>query len=165
VSWTGKQIKGERLPSSETALHQAILLKRADLGAVVHTHSPMASALACAGKDLPVCVEDMAQIIGGTVKCAGYVPGGRHQELADSAAKAIGGEATAVLLSNHGPVVGGRNLREAVVASEVLEKAAGLFIRAESLGGCRKIPDEMIREERHRFLFKYGREYPVEVKE
>ena len=48
VSWTGKAIKGSRVPSSETALHLAILKHRPDLGAVVHSHSPLASALACA---------------------------------------------------------------------------------------------------------------------
>ena len=107
----------------------------------------------------------MAQIIGGKVKCAEYVPGGRHQALADSAIAAMGKESTAVLLANHGPVVGGRNLGEATVAAQVLEKAAGLYLRAECLGKCFIIPDEMVEEERNRFLYKYGKEYPVDIKE
>ena len=78
--------------------------------------------------------------------------------LAEAAWEAMGENAAAVLLSNHGPVVGGRDLAEAVVAARVLEKAAQLFVISESIGGCTNIPSEMVNEERHRFLFKYGKE-------
>jgi L-fuculose-phosphate aldolase len=164
VSPEGEQVKGQRVPSSELLLHQAILKARPDFGALVHTHSPYASAIACARKPLPVCVEDMAQIIGGTVNCAPYVPNGHHKELADAAAKAIGPNATAVFLANHGPIVGGRNLAEAVTASRVLEKAAQVYLLSQPIGGPQIISEDHVAEERHRLLFKYGTERLSQMK-
>ncbi|HOP81152.1 MAG TPA: class II aldolase/adducin family protein [Armatimonadota bacterium] len=152
-----KVIKGHRLPSSESRLHYSILQCRPDIGAVIHTHSRYLTALSTAHKSLPVCVEDMAQIGGGEIKCTKYIPGSSHQELAQAACEAMGQEATAVLLANHGPVVGGRTLEESVVAVDILEKAAVSFIFASLLGGCIPIPDYHVKEERERFLFKYGK--------
>ena len=162
IDWEGNKVSGTNLPSSEMHLHRRLLLRRPDMGAVIHTHSPYASAVAAAGKSIPVCAEDTAQIIGGEVKCACYVSGGRHLPLAEGACDAVGDDTAAVLLQNHGPVVLGRSLAEAVVACRVLEKAAMTFIFANSLGGCVPIPEEQIREERHRFLYKYGRSEDAE---
>lgn len=157
ISWKEMVvIRGHRLPSSESKLHFNLLLKRPDFGAIVHTHSQYLTALACAHRSLPVCIEDMAQIIGGEIKCAPYVHGADHQGLADAACNYIG-DSAAVLLGNHGPVVGGRSLAEAVVATEIAEKAAMCYIFASSLGGCKSIPDEDVKEERERFLYKYGK--------
>ena len=63
----------------------------------------------------------------------------------------------AVLLGNHGVVAGGRDLAEAVVASQFVEKAAMILIQAEAIGGARPIAEKAWREERHRYLYKYGR--------
>jgi len=164
VSWKGEILGGCRLPSSETELHRLLFERRPDIGAIVHSHSPYASIVSVARRNLPVCVEDMAQIIGDTVNCTPYTPGGRHRELAEAACAAIGNRAMAVLLANHGPVVGGRDLAEALVASQVLEKSARLYLGAEALGGAHAIAAEYIEEERHRYLFKYGVEDPIEVK-
>ena len=62
-----------------------------------------------------------------------------------------------MLLGNHGVVAGGRDLEEALVALQFVEKAAMILIRAESLGGAVPIPEPLWREERHRYLYKYGR--------
>lgn len=156
VSWQGERLRGTRLPSSEMELHRQVLLRRADLHAVVHTHSPYATCLAVAGRALPVCVEDMAQIIGGTVHCSKYVRGGMHRELAMAACEALGDNSFAALLANHGAIVGGRNLAEAVVASQILEKSAMAFLFAQGLGGAIALPPEAAAAERDRFLHKYG---------
>jgi L-fuculose-phosphate aldolase len=156
VDWEGRRIRGNRLPSSEMELHRQVLALRGDLAAIVHTHSPFATAVAAAGRCLPVFVEDLAQIIGGEVRCSHYVPGGRHRELAAAACAALGQQSSAALLANHGAVCGGRDLAEAVVAVEVLEKAAHTFILAQALGGVREIPKSLVAEERERFLHKYG---------
>lgn len=156
VDWSGKKIKGERLASSETDLHRELLATRLDMGSVIHTHSPYASSVACAGVSIPVCVEDMAQVIGAEVRCSEYVPGGKHAELAEKACEAMGDESFAVLLANHGPVVGGRTLAEAVIASRVLEKAAFIYVTARTLGQFNEISLEAVCEERQRYLYKYG---------
>jgi L-fuculose-phosphate aldolase len=158
VSWDGHKVSGTRPPSSELELHRLLLQQRPDLGAIVHTHSLYATVLACAHRALPVCVEDMAQIIGGEVRCSAYVPGGHHRELAIAACDAIGDVATAVLLANHGPVAGGRTLAEAVTAARILEKAAFLYVNASLLGHCAVIAGEAVAEERDRFLHRYGKE-------
>jgi ribulose-5-phosphate 4-epimerase/fuculose-1-phosphate aldolase len=104
-----------------------------------------------------VLTDDMAEVIGGEVRCAPHVPAGRHGELAQAAAETIGPEACAVLLGNHGVVAGGRDLAEAVVACQFVEKAAMILIQAEAIGGARPIAEDAWREERHRYLNKYGR--------
>lgn len=158
VSMEGLKIRGARVPSSETELHRKLLVRRPDMGAFVHTHCPYATSIACAHKSLPVIVEDMAQMIGAEVNCTAYSPGGRHNDLSDAASNIIGDDATAVLLANHGAVVGGRNLSEAVTAALILEKAAFLYITSISLGGAQAIPEEMVKEERNRLLYRYGKE-------
>ena len=123
VSSEGKVIAGHRLPSSETEIHRAVLNKKNNLGAIIHSHSPYATAVSCLHRRIPPFVEDMAQIIGGQVDCTRYVPAGQHKKIADEVAQTIG-EANAVLLANHGVLCGGRDLEEAFIASQILEKAA-----------------------------------------
>jgi len=158
VSMDGNKISGERIPSTETELHRRLLIQRPDIGAFVHTHALYASCMAASHKPLPVVMEDMAQMIGGQVKCTRYAPGGRNRDLSEVACQAIGENATAVLLGNHGAVVGGRTLAEAVTASKVLEKSAFIYIAAEAIGGCIAIPNELVGEERNRLLHHYGKE-------
>lgn len=157
VTLDGKVIKSKRLPTSEVELHRGLLLKRPDIGAFIHSHSPYASAFACARRSIPVVVDDMAEIIGGEVRCAAYVPAGRHKKMAKAVCEAIYDDSFAVLISNHGAVVGGRDLDEAVAASLILEKAALICIHAAAIGGAKLVPDDAWREERHRYLFKYGK--------
>ncbi len=156
VSLEGKTLAGDRLPSSETALHRALLKRRPDIAVLLHSHAPYASALACAHRSLPIFVEDMAQIIGDTINCTAYVPGGRHQDLADAACSVIGDVSMAVLLANHGVIAGGSSLQEALTATLVLEKAA--FIQATMGDSIKSIPADQVEEERHRYLYKYGKE-------
>jgi L-fuculose-phosphate aldolase len=162
VGWQGGVVRGRRVPTSEVELHRQILRQRPDLGALVHSHSPWASVCACAGRTIPVLSDDMAEVIGGEVRCAAHVPAGRHRELAQAAADAIGPDACAVLLGNHGVVAGGRDLAEAVVASQFVEKAAMILVQAEAIGGVRPIAEHAWREERHRYLHKYGKPEDLE---
>ncbi len=157
VGWDCGVLRGSRLPTSEFELHRQILRKRPDLGALIHSHSPWASVCACAGRSIPVLTDDMAEVIGGEVRCAGHVAAGRHRELAQAAADAIGPDACAVLLGNHGVVAGGRDLAEAVVACQFVEKAAMILVHGQALGGAHPIPEKLSREERDRYLHKYGK--------
>ncbi|MCE5323564.1 class II aldolase/adducin family protein [bacterium] len=156
VSMDGQKVSGQAVPSSETELHRRLLAIRPDLGAFVHTHAPYATCLACAHKSLPVIVEDMAQIIGGEVRCTRYASGGRSKDLSEEACAVIGDDSSAVLLANHGAVIGGRTLGEAVTACRILEKAAFIYISAAAIGGAHPIPEECIIEERNRLLYRYG---------
>ena len=162
VAWEGGVLRGDRLPTSEMELHRQLYLQRPDLGALIHTHSRWASVCACAHLNIPVLVDDMAEVIGGEVRCAPYVPGGRHRELAEAARQAIGPDAGAVLLGNHGVVAGAPDLEEAVVACQFVEKAALILVHAQPLGGAKPIPETLWREERDRYLYKYGKREDLE---
>jgi L-fuculose-phosphate aldolase len=157
AGWEGGVVKGERLPTSETDLHRALLRERQDLGALIHSHSMWASVCACAHETIPVLVDDMAEVIGGEVRCSEYRPAGHHKEVAEAARAAIGPEACAVLLGNHGVVAGGRDLSEAAICAQFVEKAAAIWVLGRALGGVQPIPKPLWREERDRYLYKYGK--------
>jgi L-ribulose-5-phosphate 4-epimerase len=157
VAWEGGTLRGTRLPTSELEMHRQILLQRPDLGALIHSHSPYASTVACAQRSIPVILDDMAEVIGGTVNCAPYVSAGKHLALAQAAREAIGLDACAVLLANHGVLAGGRDIEEALVAAQFVEKAALVLIHTQVLGGARPIAEDLWREERQRYLYKYGK--------
>jgi len=155
VSLEGIVVEGHRLPSSETEIHRVVLTKKSGVGAIIHSHSPYATAVSCLQQSISVFVEDMSQIIGGEVRCTHYVPAGQHQKIAEEVGKTIG-EEYAVLLANHGVLCCGRNLAEALVANQILEKAALIMLAAGGRDKVIPIPEEFVRAERYRFLYKYG---------
>ena len=125
--WT--HIAGDK-PSKELPLHRAFYESRPGTGAVVHLHSTHATALSCL--DLPDpedCVPPLTPYVVmrvGRVPLLPYVPPG-DPAMADLI-HARQGRNAAVLLANHGPVVGGRDLLSAVHAAEELEETAKLAI-------------------------------------
>jgi L-ribulose-5-phosphate 4-epimerase len=155
VSLEGAVVAGHRVPSSETEIHRAVLNKKSAVGAIIHSHSPYATAVSCLHQSIPVLVEDMAQIIGGEVHCTRYVPAGQHKRIAEEVGNTIG-EEHAVLLANHGVLCCGRDLDEALVANQILEKAALMMLAAGGRDKVIAIPEEFVRSERYRFLYKYG---------
>ena len=135
-----KTLDGELTPSSESKLHTAIYNACPEAKAIIHTHSIYASALAAMRKPVPAIIEDIVQIIGGRVECAEYaLPG--TQELADNAVKAMNGR-KGVLLANHGAVCWGKDLADAHMVCEILEKAAQIAIICQSCGGAVELSNE-----------------------
>lgn len=120
-------------PSSELPLHLEIYKNFPEAQAIVHTHSVYASALAAAHKDLPPLIEDLTQIVGGTVRCTEYTMAGT-KELGMKAVQAMEGGRSAALLANHGAVCWGRNMQEALTTAQILEKAAQIYCVAHSFG-------------------------------
>jgi L-fuculose-phosphate aldolase len=116
---------GERAPhaSSETATHAAVYARRPEVGAVVHTHSPYATAWSTLGLPLPLALEEAGYYrMGDVVPVAAHAPGGSPQ-LATGAADALGG-AAAVLLERHGALAVGPDLDIALDVAESLEHQA-----------------------------------------
>lgn len=136
----GKVVEGCRVPSSESPLHTAIYAACPQAGAIIHTHSIYASALAAMRKPVPAIIEDIVQIIGGRVACAEYALPGTLQ-LAQNAVAAMGGK-KAVLLANHGAVCWGKTLEDALIVAQVLEKAAQIAIICAGCGGAVELTDE-----------------------
>jgi L-ribulose-5-phosphate 4-epimerase len=125
------------------AMHTVMYADRADVGCVLHTHSPWATAYAVARKPIDVWVEALAMFgLGDGVPVAGYGPRGSDQAIAEIRAAVRPGN-PAVLLANHGVLVFHRTPELAVVVGGVVEEAAQASINARGLGGPVAIEEGM----------------------
>lgn len=132
----GDVVAGE--PTSELELHLA-LYRRYGVNAIVHTHSPRATALGCVLDELPV-IHYQLLALGGAIRVAPFAAFGTAA-LAASVADAMDGR-SAALLANHGAVTAGGSLREAVEHAQLLEWACGLYLDAARIGTPRVLDDK-----------------------
>ena len=124
----GNWVSGEK-PSKESLMHLAFYRQRADIGGVVHLHSPSLTALSCLpGLDPFDCLPPITPYFVMRVGKLPLVPYLRpgHPGLADEVEK-LAPNYNAMLLANHGPVIGGATLRDAVFNAEELEDTARLW--------------------------------------
>jgi L-fuculose-phosphate aldolase len=134
---------GSRHPSSEWRFHRDILKSRHDVGAIVHTHSPRATALACTGRGIPA-FHYMVAIAGGhDIRCAPYHTFGT-QELSDAALRALQ-DRKACLLANHGVIATGADLASAISLAGEVENLALQYGVALTLGEVRILDDAEMR--------------------
>jgi ribulose-5-phosphate 4-epimerase/fuculose-1-phosphate aldolase len=119
-------------PSKEVFMHRAFYRARSDAGAVVHLHSTMATAIACLPENdgtecaIPPLTPYFVMRVGARLPVVPYFrPGAAEMEPAITEQART---ARAVLLANHGPVVCGKTLVDAVYAAEELEEAAKLAL-------------------------------------
>lgn len=145
---------GEGVPSSESLAHVAIYRARADVGAVIHTHSVHASAFAVRGQPIPCVLDEQVISLGGAVEVAEYAPSA-SEELAERAV-AVLGERAAVLLRHHGVIGVGADLDEAVAVVELVERVAEICVAAAALGGTRELPDDVVREQQRIYRMMKG---------
>ena len=156
----GNRVEGTRNPTSEKEVHRQIYGKRKDVNAIIHAHTPAAMAVsAMAIEEVPCLVEEMSQLLGGSIPLTReYIRAEDHLALGEAAAAAIG-ERNAVILRNHGPVACGRDLAEAELSIRVVEKACALYLQAAGAQvSLHAIPDEPAASERYRYLHTYGKE-------
>ena len=130
---------GRRRPSSEWRFHRDIFKSRRDVAAIVHTHSPQATALACTGRGIPAFHYMVAVAGGRDVRCAPYHAFGT-QELSDAALAALR-DRKACLLGNHGVIATGADLPSAVALAGEVENLALQYCAALSLGEVRILDD------------------------
>ena len=124
-------------PSSEFKLHSGIYNDRKEFNAIIHTHQMNASTCAAARVEVPAVLDDLAQIVGPSVRCADYaLPS--TKKIVRETVKAMRGR-NAALMANHGAVCAGRDLDEAFAVCQVLEKGCKAFIEAQFLGGAKHI--------------------------
>jgi L-fuculose-phosphate aldolase len=158
VNYRNSSYEGEVKPSSEKELHCEIYRTRKEVHAVIHTHQMNASTVAAAHREVPPILDDMTQIIGPTVRVAEYaLPS--TKKITKKTVKALRGR-NAALMANHGAVCVGRDLEEAFVVCQVLEKACKAFIEAEFLGGAKSIN----KFEAHLMHQFYLRKYSAKAK-
>jgi L-fuculose-phosphate aldolase len=151
VDRSGAVLAGELAPTSELELHLGAYA-RYDAGAVVHTHAPVATALACVrGLSEVPCVHYNMLPLGASVRVAGYETFG-SSELACSVLDALQDRAAA-LMANHGAINLGADLDAAAEGAELLEWACTVYWRAAMLGtprvldaGQRRAVADTVRE-------------------
>jgi L-fuculose-phosphate aldolase len=135
---------GRRRPSSEWRFHRDILASRAEIGAIVHTHSPQATALACAGRAIPAFHYMVAVAGGADIRCAPYHLFG-SQALSDAALAALDGR-RACLLAHHGVIALGEDMGAALAVAAEVEDLAMKYCAALALGDVEILgADEMAR--------------------
>jgi L-fuculose-phosphate aldolase len=131
---------GSLAPSSEWRFHLAIYAARPEAGAVVHSHSPHATALACLGRPMPAFHYEVAFAGGRDIRCAPYATFGT-KALSDSVVEALA-ERRACLVANHGVVCLGENLGRALALAQSVEQLARIYLLALSVGEPRILSDE-----------------------
>ena len=141
-------------PSSEWRFHRDIIASRHDVDAVVHTHSPHATAMAMCGMEIPASHYMIAGAGGNTVRCADYASYGT-QELSDNALKSLAGRACC-LLANHGVIATGKTTTKAMWMAHDVEMMARLHILATQAGSPNILPKAEINTLVERFK-GYGR--------
>ena len=144
-------------PSSEQGLHLAVYRERSDINAVIHVHSPHASTMAAARRELPPILDDIAQMIGPSVRVADYaLPS--TKKIVRQTMKALKGRMAAIM-ANHGAICLGRTLDEALLCCQVLEKGCKAYIEAEFLGGAKELGKFEAWVMHQVFIRKYSKQW------
>lgn len=142
VDLDGHQYAGTRKVTSEIGMHLAIYGRRPDINSVIHTHAPIATAFACAGRalDEPLCAEAIMSL--GSVPLARYATTGTD-EVAASLAELIP-DHEAILMANHGVVTYGKDLLDAFMKMETVEHFAQITLIARQLGSAAPIAEDKL---------------------
>ena len=119
-------------PSSEWRFHRDIYLNKKEAQAIVHAHSPHATAVSSHGKPIPPFHYMIALAGGDDIKCAEYATFGT-EELSKNVIKALENR-SACLMSNHGQVAFGKNLEDAFELAQEIENICHQYIIALRLG-------------------------------
>lgn len=141
--------EGPLKPSTEWRFHLAILRERADVGAVVHTHSVHATALSMARRSIPACHYMICHFGGDDIRCAEYATFGTD-ELSRNALEALEGR-NGCLLANHGMIALGPDLDKAMWLAVEIETIARQYCVSLSIGGPVLLTEEEIEDTRRRF--------------
>ncbi len=136
--------EGPLKPSTEWRFHLDIFKARADVGAVVHTHSTYATTLAIARKSIPACHYMIAAFGGNDIRCSDYELYGT-EALSATALKALEGR-NGCLLANHGMIAVGANLDKAMWLAVELETIARQYHGVLQIGGPVILSDAQIEE-------------------
>ncbi len=145
VGLDGTLLEGDLPPiqGAVVAMHTAMYAGNPEVGCVLHTHSPYATAYAVARRPIGCWVEALAMFgLPGGVPVAGYGPRGSDEAIASIRAAVTPG-VPAVLLANHGVLIFHRTPDLAILVGSVVEEAAQAGINAGGLGGPAEIPENL----------------------
>ena len=161
VRLDGRVAPGQRVASSEWRIHLGVYKARPDVGAIVHTHSLNATALACLHRGIPAFHYMVAEFGGEKIACAPYATYG-SDELARFAVKALGPR-FACLMANHGAVAVGETLRQAYDRAAAVEALAAQYARTLMIGRPRVLSGREMARVIEKFK-TYGKQTEVKSK-
>lgn len=144
IDFSGKLIEGTKKPSSETPLHLEFYRMRSDINYIIHVHAPYLSSFASCGiaLDEPIMAENVFYF--GQIPLAEYgLPS--SMDLVAKTAKYFN-EYDAVLMANHGFIVGGKTIQEAYLKLELAESYAQVVFNTKMLGGAKILNENQVRE-------------------
>jgi len=150
----GKVVQGRLKPSVDAPTHLYIYRHRPDVHAVVHTHSPFATAFAAVGRPIPVCLTAMADEFGGPIPVGAYAQIG-GEEIGREVVRSIG-RSPAILMRSHGVFTVGPDVMAAVKAAVMTEDVARTMFYALQLGTPDIIPDDEVARAHRRYVEQYG---------
>jgi L-fuculose-phosphate aldolase len=133
------RFEGRRKPSSEWRFHRDIYVARPEAAAIIHTHAPFATALACRGEAIPPFHYMIARFGGADIRCASYATFGT-QELSDAMLIALA-DRSACLMAHHGMAVFGRDLKRALALAVEFEALCEQYWRVLALGPARLLAE------------------------
>ena len=122
----------DKNPSSEWRFHHDIYKNKKEAKAIVHAHSPNATAVSSHGKPVPPFHYMVALAGGEDIKCANYATFGT-KELSNNVIKALENR-KACLMSNHGQVAFGNNIEEAFELALEIENICHQYVIALKIG-------------------------------
>ncbi len=147
----GNALEGERVASVEHKVHLECYKRRANVGAVIHSHPIVGSIFAAARQPLPAFLDEFGVYIGEEVRVAEWGLSGT-QEIADQVADALG-EHNAAFIASHGMVAVGRDLDHALLNTARVERAGLIYLGTKLLGGVGEIPEHA--RDLYRQVFSY----------
>ena len=134
MDFDGNLLEGNKKPSSEKMLHAEFYKQRPDVNYIIHVHSPFLSSFACCHipLDEPIMAENVFYF--GQIPLAEYgLPS--SMDLVEKTAKYFK-DYDAVLMANHGFIVGDKTIKDAFLKLELAESYAQLVINTKLLGGA-----------------------------
>jgi L-ribulose-5-phosphate 4-epimerase len=158
----GKVVEGDLSPSSDVGSHAYVYREMPEVGGVVHTHSPYATAWAARGEPIPCVITAMADEFGGEIPIGPFALIGDEDIGRGIVSTLSGHRSKAVLMRSHGPFTIGKDAKAAVKAAVMCEDVARTVHFARQLGEVSPLAQEHIDALYARYQNVYGQRDPKE---
>jgi L-ribulose-5-phosphate 4-epimerase len=156
TDFEGTVIDGRFKPSSDTATHGYIYRHMPQVGGIVHTHSPYATAWAANAREIPCILTAMADEFGGPIPCGGFALIGGEEIGREVVRVLTGHRSPAIILQSHGVFTIGPTPKAALKAAIMCEDVARTVFLAFQLGDPKTIDPADIDRLHHRYTTVYG---------